>query len=93
MEEILRLIEARNSYETYPFVDAHNANIALQHLVDKLETRCEEYSKQILQLTTEGPADGGDGRKIISKKEAELRDRIETLQEQLNEKLSKWYFI
>jgi len=81
---LLRLIEARNSFETYGFIDVYDANISLQKRVDELESMCKEYERQMLQL--KGGAADGESRKSSSKKEAELRDRIEKLQDQLNER-------
>lgn len=91
MEEILlRLIEARNSFETYGFIDVYNANISLEKRVDELESMCKEYERQMSQQKGSA-ADGGDSRKNSSKKEVELRDRIEKLQDQLNERQSEWF--
>eukprot|EP00586_Coscinodiscus_wailesii_P013176 CAMPEP_0172503408 /NCGR_PEP_ID=MMETSP1066-20121228/168925_1 /TAXON_ID=671091 /ORGANISM="Coscinodiscus wailesii, Strain CCMP2513" /LENGTH=224 /DNA_ID=CAMNT_0013279127 /DNA_START=82 /DNA_END=753 /DNA_ORIENTATION=+ len=89
MDKLKILINDRNALETEPFVAIHESNGALQTLVDRLQSRCEALERQILEQELVSEHDVGGGRKSLSlpRNEARLRDKLEKLQEQLNEKL------
>lgn len=94
LEELQRRVEERNAIETAPFLSVHAANAALQSLVDTLQERCEGLEKEVMeqqhQLDEISEGTNGRSNKRLSaalKTEARLRDKIEKLQEELNEKL------
>lgn len=98
-----RCVLERNAAETDPFSSVHSSNLALQSTVDNLQYQCTVLQKEkaeqdriIDQLTEEldagngasgGGGGGGKGSSGPSKTEARQREKIEKLQEQLNEKL------
>jgi hypothetical protein len=87
MDVWFHLIEERNSYETYSFMDVCNSNIALQKRLNHLESLYESYDRQIHQWKeAEVERKSNDTAK---KQVIELRSKIEKLQEQLNEKISR----
>mmetsp|Transcript_3308 Transcript_3308/g.7193 ORF Transcript_3308/g.7193 Transcript_3308/m.7193 type:complete len:599 (+) Transcript_3308:472-2268(+) len=97
-----RVLE-RNEFETDPFQSVHHSNLALQNTVDNLQYQCEVLQKEkaeqdriIDQLNEEidgnnnnegGSSSKGGKGSGPSKTEARQRDKIEKLQEQLNDKL------
>eukprot|EP00550_Attheya_septentrionalis_P005774 CAMPEP_0198282502 /NCGR_PEP_ID=MMETSP1449-20131203/2292_1 /TAXON_ID=420275 /ORGANISM="Attheya septentrionalis, Strain CCMP2084" /LENGTH=568 /DNA_ID=CAMNT_0043978767 /DNA_START=177 /DNA_END=1883 /DNA_ORIENTATION=- len=93
MEDLLNLVAARNATETLPFLSVHAANAALQNLVDSLQSRCDELEGDCMNLQlqleelSEGKNGGGQRLRASLKNETRLRDKIEKLQEDLNEKL------
>jgi hypothetical protein len=95
---IHRCVLERNTAETDPFASIHSSNLALQNTVDNLQYQCTVLQKEkgeqdriIDQLTEDldasNGAEGGSGKGGPSKTEARQREKIEKLQEQLNEKL------
>jgi signal transduction histidine kinase len=86
-DDWLRLIEERNCYETYSFMDICKSSLVLQTRLDQLESLCESYDRQIHELKE---AELEKKSQVNSKKElVELQTKMEKLQEQLNEKISK----
>jgi autophagy-related protein 16 len=93
MEEIHRLILKRNAVETSPFLLVHAANATLLNQVDALQTKCDslerECAEQKQQLEEGSVSGSGNNRAAAAalKSEARLREKVEKLQEELNEKL------
>ncbi len=87
-DDWLRLIEERNRYETYSFMDVCQSSVVLQTRLDHLESLCESYDRQIHEWKeAELERKSNDN----SKKEVmELQSKVEKLQDQLNEKISKF---
>ena len=96
---IYQCVLERNASETEPFAEVHSSNLALRNTVDNLQYQCTVLQKEkaeqdriIDQLTEELDASngadgggGGGGKGGPSKTEARQREKIEKLQEQLND--------
>ena len=94
MDALYHQVLERNGRETTPFVSVHEANAALMNQVDALQTKCEalerENATQQQLLNDSTPSSSGrisSSHSASLKNEARLRDKLERLQEELNEKL------
>lgn len=96
MESIHQLVLERNSRETLPFVAIHESNARLLNQVDALQARCEELEhelivqREVLDQHANDPQEGRSGtmtQSIAMKNETRLREKLEKLQEELNQKL------
>jgi signal transduction histidine kinase len=86
-DDWLRLIEERNRYETYSFMGICKSSLLFQTRLDQLESLCLSYDRQInewKEAELERKANVNSKKEII-----ELHSKVEKLQEQLNEKISK----
>jgi autophagy-related protein 16-1 len=81
----LQLLE-RNARETTPFISVYEANATLVNQVDALQLKCEalERENSSHQLDDAG---GKGSTNAAMKNETRLRDKLEKLQEELNDKL------
>jgi len=90
ISEIHEKILARNAKETIPFVAVHEANAMLLNQIDALRFKCEnmerENSSQKVVLDEMTPGGKGSTNAAL-KNEARLREKVEKLQEELNDKL------
>lgn len=78
----------RNTVETEPFKSVFQSNLALQSLVDDFQYRCEILDQKVIEQSVEiDKLSAEAGGKGPSKNEIRQREKIEKLQEQLNEKL------
>lgn len=83
-----RSLLQRNAVETEPFESVHQSNLALQSLVDDLQYRCEILDQKVIEQSMEiDKLSAEAGGKGPNKNEIRQREKIEKLQEQLNEKL------
>lgn len=91
LEALHHQLLERNATETTPFLSVHAANAALQNLVETLQSRCETLEREQVdfQQRIDELSEGNDSgsRKASLKSEARLRDKVEKLQEELNNKL------
>ena len=85
LEDIHRKILERNSIETDPFVSVYASNATLWNQVDALQSRCDALERDLV-LAKEN--DAMSPSKSF-KNEARLRDKLEKLQQELNDKLRK----
>lgn len=86
-DDWLRLIEERNRYETYSFMDICKSSVVLQTRLDHLESLCENYDRQIhewKEAELERKSDDNSKKEVI-----ELQSTMKELQDQLNEKKSE----
>ena len=90
LSEIHQKILDRNFRETTPFLSVHEANATLLNQIDALQLKCEslerENSNQQQQLDEGSPGGKGSANAAL-KNETRLRDKLEKLQEELNDKL------
>ena len=90
LSEIHQKILDRNIRETTPFLSVHEANATLLNQIDALQLKCEslerENSNQQQQLDEGSPGGKGSANAAL-KNETRLRDKLEKLQEELNDKL------
>ena len=102
-ETLQLLLLRRNARETTPFVAVHDANASLLSQVDALQAKCEALEienatqQRLIEevssgagTTGPGSGKGGTGSNTATaalRNEARLRDKVEKLQENLNEKL------
>ena len=97
---IYQCVLERNASETEQYLSVFSSNLALQNTVDNLQYQCTVLQKEkaeqdriIDQLTEEldasngGEGGGSGGKGGPSKTETRQREKIEKLQEQLNDKL------
>lgn len=92
-QDVLRFVHRsllqRNTVETEPFQSIFQSNLTLQSLVDDFQYRCEildhKVVAQCMELDKLSAEVGGKGP---SKNEIRQREKIEKLQEQVNDKLS-----
>ena len=101
MDEIYQLLLQRNAHETTPFLSIHQSNATLLNQVDSLQAKYQLAERQISQLqeelataTTSRAGTNGSGASTSSaaaaaalKSEKRLREKLERLQEELNNKL------
>lgn len=96
MMEVYEQLLERNRRETLPFISVHESNATLLNQVDALQSKCEEYEREISQLQQQMDDNVGsyhNGKKgngaaaAFLKNETRLRDKLEKLQEELNAKL------
>ncbi len=94
-DEIYRLLLQRNALETIPFISVHESNASLQNQVDALQSKCEALERdiasqqqQLEEATVSSPLSKGASAAI--RNEARLRDKLEKLQEELNDKLKQY---
>lgn len=99
MEELYQLVVERNHRETTPFLAIHEANATLLHQLDALQAKCEELERELL-VQREFKVDNnnsdhhhheGRGGTISQsaalRNETRLREKLEKLQEELNQKM------
>ena len=95
---IYQQLQERNARETEPFVAVHESNATLWNQVDALQRKCDGLEREILALEqqiAEGTSTGTSNpctpaaATAALKNEARLRDKLETLQEELNAKLKQ----
>ena len=86
LSEIHRQLLERNARETTPFTSVYEANATLVNQVDALQLKCEalERENSSHQLDEAG---GKGSTNAAMKNETRLRDKLEKLQEELNDKL------
>jgi autophagy-related protein 16 len=94
MEDLYQLILERNARETTPFVAIHEANATLWNQIDALQAKCDELERELVvqqdKLENAGPSSSGRGANSAAlKNETRLRDKLEKLQEELNEKMKQ----
>jgi autophagy-related protein 16 len=93
MNELYQQVLERNARETTPFISIHQANASLLIQIDALQSKCEGLERDIVaqqQLLEEaGPNNGKSylSQSAALKNETRLRDKLEKLQEELNDKL------
>ena len=98
MEELYQLILERNDKETNAFVSIHSANATLLNQIDALQAKCDDLERELviqkerLQSSSDNDASTGGTRgavpsSVALKNETRLREKLEKLQEELNEKL------
>ncbi|KAL3908943.1 MAG: hypothetical protein SGILL_008287, partial [Bacillariaceae sp.] len=63
MEALLALVDERNSRESSPFIDVHEANELLWSQVDSLQRKCEDLERQLVKESEgkNGVENGGGG--------------------------------
>ena len=89
---LYNLVKERNARETDPFVDIYQAYEALMNLVDHLQQKCQEKDRELLEYAAASEihtadAESEEYKKQASKREAQLRQQVDKLQEELNAKL------
>ena len=86
LDELHQLLLQRNALETLPFVAVHEANSTLLNQVDALQLKCEALERQnaALDLSAAGRS-GSKGDTAALRNETRLREKVEKLQEELNE--------
>ncbi|KAL3945161.1 MAG: hypothetical protein SGBAC_000764 [Bacillariaceae sp.] len=96
MDDLYQLIQQRNRHETDPFTEIHQANATLVQQIDALKTKCNDLERELVIEKEHHPADsasnGGRGvvpQSLSLKQETKLREKLEKLQEELNEKLKQ----
>jgi len=96
METLYQLIVERNLRETLPFVAIHESNAHLWNQIDALESRREELEhdlivqREVLDQHANDPQEGRSGmltQSIAMKNETRLREKLEKLQDEFNQKL------
>ena len=95
MEELYQLILERNARETTPFVAVHEAHGTLLNQIDALQAKCDELERDLVveqekvEISGSGGGGGGRGASAALKNETRLREKLEVLQEELNEKMKQ----
>jgi autophagy-related protein 16 len=85
LEEIHNKILERNALETNPFVSVYSSNATLWKQVDALQKKCNSLEHDlVIAKEDESP---NKAAKAALKNEARLRDKVEKLQQELNDKL------
>ena len=88
LETLHQLLLERNTLETLPFLAVHEANAILLNQVDALQLKCEALERQNSALDSRVAGSGGhNGDSAALRNETRLREKVEKLQEELNEKL------
>jgi autophagy-related protein 16-1 len=87
MEGIFELIQNRNEQETTPFQSIHADYSTLLNQIDALHAKCEGLEREVA-AHQESVNGNGPSPSMALKNETRLRDKLEKLQEDLNEKLS-----
>lgn len=94
-DEIQRLLLQRNAFETIPFISVLESNASLQNQVDALHSKCEALERdiasqqqQLEEAAVTSPL--GKGASAAIRNEARLRDKLEKLQEEFNDKLKQY---
>eukprot|EP00980_Cylindrotheca_fusiformis_P006697 scaffold1398_cov116-Cylindrotheca_fusiformis.AAC.14 len=95
MEDLYQLVLERNNRETNPFAPIHAANATLLNQIDALQAKCSDLERELVIQREKGQsnetiATGGRGavpQSVALKEETRLREKLEKLQEELNEKL------
>lgn len=101
MQDLYQLVLERNYRETIPFVAVHEANATLLNQIDALQAKCDELERDLLvQRGIGNDAHGVGGgssalegrggtmtRSSTLKNETRLHEKLEKLQEELNQKL------
>lgn len=87
MDHIYHLVKLRNSYETTPFIDIHQTNESLQNQVDFFQSRCEVLEREYVERDlVEGGSGGRKNSSSVSRNEAQLMDKVESLQKEIDER-------
>jgi autophagy-related protein 16 len=94
MDDLYQLVLERNNLETNPFLSIHVANATLLNQIDALQAKCAYLERELViqteRLQSDSSASGGRGavpHSVALKEETRLREKLEKLQEELNEKL------
>lgn len=94
MDDLYQLVLERNNRETNPFQPIHIANETLLNQTDALQAKRADLERELViqqgQNQNENSASAGRGavpQSIALKEETRLREKLEKLQEELNEKL------
>jgi autophagy-related protein 16 len=93
LEELHQLLLERNTLETFPYLAIHEANATLLNQLDALQLKCEALERQNAALGSSRVTGGssnsssGNGDSAALRNETRLREKVEKLQEELNEKL------
>ena len=87
LEELHQCLLERNTLESFPFLEVHEANATLLNQVDALQLKCEALERQNSALDSRVGGSGGNGETAALRNETRLREKVEKLQEELNEKL------
>jgi autophagy-related protein 16 len=82
MKNLHQLLLERNATETDPFVAVHAANAALYVQLDALQLKCELLEREQHVLDS-----NNNSSSAALRNETRLRDKLERLQEELNDKL------
>lgn len=97
MEDLYRLLAYRNARETNPFIAIHESNATLLNQVDSLQEKNSHAEKEIHSLRQQlrdnhsNSVSSGNTSAAVSaalQNEARIRDKLEKLQEDLNQKLT-----
>lgn len=92
MEDLYQLVLERNARETTPFVAVHESNACLLNQIDALQTKCDELERDLVvqreKLGNAGPSNER-GASAALKNETRLREKLEMLQEELNERMKQ----
>jgi dynactin complex subunit len=87
MEEIHRKLLERNALETTPFLSVYAANATLLNQVDALQSRCDSLERDLIAARQKEEDDvavnPSKAANAALKNEARLRDKLETLQQEL----------
>jgi autophagy-related protein 16 len=95
MDGVYQLILERNHRETNPFVAIHSANATLLNQIDALQLKCADLERELViqkELSNNNDSSGNGARgavpqSVALKTESKLREKLEKLQEELNDKL------
>ena len=99
MEVLYQLVQERNARETTPFIAIHEANATLLNQIDALQLKCDDLERELVvqqeKLESAGVDSGsnniggrsGNAQSAALKNEVRLREKLEKLQEELNEKM------
>jgi autophagy-related protein 16 len=94
MDDLYQLVLERNNRETNPFLSIHVANATLLNQIDALQAKCAYLERELViqteRLQNDSSASGGRGavpHSVALKEETRLREKLEKLQEELDEKL------
>ena len=88
-ETLHQLLLERNTLETLPFLAVHEANAILLNQVDALQLKCEGLERRNSALHSGGAGSGAHSDTPALRNETRLREKVEKLQEELNESLRR----
>jgi autophagy-related protein 16 len=92
LEEIHRKILARNALETTPFLSVYASNATLLNQLDSLQSKCDSLERDLAAAEQKEQQDDvaatpSKAANAALKNDARLRDKVEKLQQELNDKL------
>jgi autophagy-related protein 16 len=94
MEVLHQLVLERNARETTSFVEIHEASSTLLNQLDALQAKCDDLERELVVQQEKlesagGPVNGAQSASIAIRNEVRLREKLEKLQEELNEKMKQ----